>query len=154
MCLKLLCLSMAVEGSIARLPNIWRQFLINTFSCSLTSYLHPNYGIDEEEDTHEETHIGQRLSEEMSLHKSCDHFRTSPWKTGQRCRGEFWRWHFFEAVWWVSPPETVWENRSWPVGSRRWCFPQLWWSQRCSTTRGNSSERKFNHITASLKLKL
>ena len=76
MCLKLLCLSMAVEGSIARLPNIWRQFLINTFSCSLTTYLHPNYGIDEEEDTHEETHIGQRLSEEMSLRISCDHFRT------------------------------------------------------------------------------
>ena len=154
MCLKLLCLSMAVEGSIARLPNIWRQFLINTFSCSLTPYLHPNYGIDKEEDTHEETHIGQRLSKEMSLRKSCNHFRTSPWKTGQRCRGEFWRWHFCEAVWWVAPPEIVWENRSWPVGSRRWCSPPLWWSQRCSTTHGNSSERKFNHITASLKLKL
>ena len=31
-------------------------------SCS-SSYLHPNYGIDEEEDAHEETHIGQCLPE-------------------------------------------------------------------------------------------
>ena len=38
-------------------------------SCS-SSYLHPNYGIDEEEDAHEETHIGQCLSEDMSLVRS------------------------------------------------------------------------------------
>lgn len=29
MCLKLLCLSMAVEGSIAKLPNIWRFSLVD-----------------------------------------------------------------------------------------------------------------------------
>ena len=31
MCLKLLCLSMAVDGSIARLPNICKDFVFTTF---------------------------------------------------------------------------------------------------------------------------
>ena len=31
MCLKLLCLSMAVDGSIARLPNICKTFVFTTF---------------------------------------------------------------------------------------------------------------------------
>ena len=34
----------------------------------MIAYLHPDYSVDEEEDTHEETHIGQCLSEEMSLY--------------------------------------------------------------------------------------
>ena len=40
MCLKLLCLSMAVEGSMAKLPNIWGQFLkwlLCSFFCALAS---------------------------------------------------------------------------------------------------------------------
>ena len=144
MCLKLLCLSMAVEGSIAKLPNIWRFSLVDywsaslSFDCLLASQLwrrwrrgYPWGG------THRVVPVRRNVS--ISYHPY--HVRTSPWKTGQRCRGEFWHWHFSEAVWSGEPPEIVWENQSWPVGSRRWCFPPLWWSQRCSKTRGNSSER-------------